>query len=136
MRTGYGIAKKEIIEVIHKLRPPFNITNLSLVAAIEALKDEVFVEESIKKNFEEMKEYENYAKKKGISYIDSFTNFITFKFDEKYISSKIALELLKKGIIVRDLSAYKLNAIRITIGTKEQNKIVLNVLNQIIENTN
>ncbi len=133
MRTGYGIAKKEIIEVMHKLRPPFNITNLSLTAAIEALKDEEFVQESIKKNFEQMKEYENYAKEKGISYIDSFTNFITFKFDDKYTSSKIALELLKKGIIVRNLSAYKLNAIRITIGTKEQNKIVLKVLDEIIE---
>jgi histidinol-phosphate aminotransferase len=133
MRTGYGIAQKNIIQNLHKLRPPFNITNLSLAAAIEALKDEEFVEDSIRKNFIEMKRYEEYAKKKGFSYIDSYTNFITLKFDERnYKSKELALELLKKGIIIRDLSPYKVNAIRVTIGTNEQNTRVLKVLDEVL----
>ncbi len=132
LRVGYGIASKEIISYLHKLRPPFNITNLSLAGAIEALKDEDFVSACIVKNFEEMKRYEEYAKEKGFSFIESYTNFITLKFDALYVASKVADALLKKGIIIRDLSPYSLNAIRITIGTKEQNTRVFEVLDEIL----
>ncbi len=132
MRTGYGIAQKEIIKTLHKLRPPFNITTLSLAAAIEALKDEAFVTDSISKNFEEMKRYEEYATAKGFSYIDSYTNFITLKFDNLYISADVAQQLLERGVIVRDLTGYGLNAIRITIGSNEQNTRVFKVLDEVL----
>jgi len=132
MRTGYGIAQKEIIKSMHKLRPPFNITNLSLAAAIEALKDETFVQDSIKKNFIEMKRYEEYANNKGFSYIESYTNFITLKFDNMFISSEVALSLLKRGVIIRDLSSYGVNAIRITIGSHEQNTQVFKILDEVL----
>ncbi len=135
MRTGYGIAQKEIIQALLKLRPPFNITTLSLLACIESLKDEEFVNECIAKNFSEMKKYEEYAKIKGFSYIESYTNFITLKFDNKYISSEVAQGLLQRGIIIRDLSAYGLNAIRITIGTVSQNEKVLKILSEVLEET-
>ncbi len=133
MRTGYGIAQKNIIKTMYKLRPPFNITTLSLAACIEALKDEEFVNKCIAKNFEQMKRYEEYAKNKGFSYIESYTNFITIKFDNKYISSEVAQQLLQRGIIVRDLTGYGVNAIRITIGTNVQNTRVFKVLDTVFE---
>jgi histidinol-phosphate aminotransferase len=121
MRVGYGIADKQIIDALYKLRPPFNVTTLSLIGASYALDDEAFVDFCIEKNFEYMKAYEIFAKKHNIEFIESFTNFITYKFD-KIDSSEISHELLKKGIIVRNLKSYNLNAIRITIGTQEQNE--------------
>lgn len=133
MRTGFGIGQTNIIKTMYKLRPPFNITTLSLAAAIEALKDEEFVEESIRLNFEEMKRYEQYAVSKGFSFIESYTNFITLKFDNKYISADVAQALLEKGVIVRDLTGYGVNAIRITIGTNAQNTRVFKVLDQVLE---
>ena len=134
MRVGYGIADESIIKTLYKIRPPFNITTLSLAAGIEALKDEEFVTSCILKNFEEMKRYEEYAVKKGFSYIDSYTNFITLKLEDKFISKDVAQELLKKGVIVRDLTGYGVNAIRITIGTHEQNTKVFEVLDFVLEN--
>lgn len=133
MRVGYGIAQENIIKTMYKLRPPFNITTLSLAAAIEALKDEEFVNKCIKLNFEQMKRYEEYAKQKGFSYIDSFTNFITLKFDNKYISSEVAQHLLERGIIVRDLTGYGVNAIRVTIGTDAQNTKLFEVLDEVLD---
>lgn len=133
MRVGYGIGKKDIIQNLYKLRPPFNITTLSLAAAIEALNDEEFVKECIAKNFEEMKRYEDYAEQKGFEYIPSYTNFITIKFDDKYISSEVAQNLLQRGIIVRDLTSYSMNAIRITIGKKEQNTKVFKQLDEVLD---
>ncbi|MDD2266543.1 histidinol-phosphate transaminase [Sulfuricurvum sp.] len=121
MRVGYGIAQAPIIETLYKVRPPFNITTLSLEAASVALEDEAFVQACIADNFEQMKRYEEFARIKGIDVIDSYTNFVTLSLPEEKNSSKIAQELLKKGMIVRDLSSYGLNAIRVTIGTSIQN---------------
>jgi histidinol-phosphate aminotransferase len=121
MRVGYGIAQAPIIEALYKVRPPFNITTLSLEAASVALEDEPFVQGCIRDNFEQMKRYEAFADSKGIEVIESYTNFVTLSLPEEKNSSKIAQELLKKGMIVRDLSSYGLNAIRVTIGTSAQN---------------
>lgn len=121
MRVGYGIAKNHIIDALYKVRPPFNITTLSLEAASVALEDEEFVQECIADNFAQMRRYEEFAREKGINVIESYTNFITLSLPEEKNSSKIAQELLKKGMIVRDLSSYGLNAIRVTIGTRVQN---------------
>ncbi|MDD5716365.1 MAG: histidinol-phosphate transaminase [Sulfuricurvum sp.] len=121
MRVGYGIAQGPIIEALYKVRPPFNITTLSLEAASVALEDEAFVQECIADNFSQMVRYEDFARTKGIHIIESYTNFVTLSLPEEKNSSIIAQELLKKGMIVRDLSSYGLNAIRVTIGTSAQN---------------
>jgi len=122
MRCGYGIAQPDIIKALLKLRAPFNITNLTLKAAIVALCDEAFVNASVKENFEEMKAYEAFAKALGFKTIESYTNFIVLEFDANHNSAMIAQKLMEKGIIVRNLGAYGMNAIRVTIGTPEQNR--------------
>jgi histidinol-phosphate aminotransferase len=121
MRVGYGIAQAAIIKALYKVRPPFNITTLSLEAASVALEDEQFVQECIRDNFEQMKRYEVFAMTKKIDIIDSYTNFVTLSLPSDKNSSQIAQDLLKKGMIIRDLSSYGLNAIRVTIGTSQQN---------------
>ena len=121
MRVGYGIARRDIIKELYKLRPPFNITTLSLESASIALEDEPFVQESIALNFQEMKRYETFAKEQNIEVIESFTNFVTLCFSDDKNSTDIADALLKRGMIVRDLSGYGMNAIRVTVGTSAQN---------------
>ncbi len=123
MRVGYGIGTKTMIEAFYKLRPPFNITTLSLEAATVALADQEFVNQSVQSNFEQMKRFEAFADVHGIEYIESYTNFITLCFDDTRKSADVALALLKQGMIVRDLSGYALNAIRVTIGTPHENDI-------------
>lgn len=133
MRVGYGIAQPEIINAFYKLRAPFNITTLTLAAAIEALKDEEFVNSCIAKNFEEMTRYEDYVTSRGFEYIPSYTNFITIKFGDKFVSKTVAQKLLERGVIVRDLTGYGQNAIRITIGRNEQNTKVFEQLDEVLE---
>ena len=128
MRVGYGIANEAIIQMLYKVRPPFNITTLSLLAAIEASNDIDFVKKSVDLNAEQMQRYIDFANKFNLEYIPSKTNFITLLFKQEYNSSDIANNLMKKGIIVRDLASYGLNAIRITIGTSEQNSRLFAVL--------
>jgi histidinol-phosphate aminotransferase len=123
MRVGYGIAQRELIDQLYKMRPPFNISTLSLAAAIEACKDDEFVTESIALHQEQIKRYETFAQEQGFDYIESYTNFITYLFDENIDSTKIADALLKRGVIIRNLASYGLNAMRITIGTEKQNDV-------------
>jgi len=128
MRVGYGIASQNIINVLYKVRPPFNISSLSLLAAIEASRDEDFVKKSVALNKEQMARYVEFAKENNIEYIPSFTNFITYKFNKSINSSEVANSLMRQGVIIRDLASYGLNAIRITVGTKEQNDRLFEVL--------
>ncbi len=123
MRVGYGVAQKSLIDQLSKMRSPFNISSLSLASAIAVCKDENFVKESISLHQQEIKRYEAFAKENGLEFIESYTNFITYLFDETLNSSEIADELLKRGVIIRDLSSYSMNAIRITVGTQKQNNI-------------
>ena len=121
MRVGYGVANAKIIKELYKLRPPFNITTLSLEAASVALEDEDFVKKSVMLNLQQMKRYEEFAKEQKIDIINSYTNFVTLCLNPNQNSSKISNLLLQKGMIVRDLSSYNMNAIRVTVGTEEQN---------------
>jgi histidinol-phosphate aminotransferase len=132
MRVGYGVAPAHIIDALYKLRPPFNITTLSLEAASVALEDEAFVAMSIENNFCEMKRYEEFAKQHSLKIIDSYTNFVTLCLNEGQNSSALADSLLKKGMIVRNLSGYGLNAIRVTVGTPVQNDRFFELTSQLL----
>ncbi|SFZ98476.1 Biosynthetic Aromatic amino acid aminotransferase beta @ Histidinol-phosphate aminotransferase [hydrothermal vent metagenome] len=132
MRVGYGIANEELISQLYKMRPPFNISTISLAAAIEACKDESFVERSIELHQNQIKRYEDFAKENNFAYIDSYTNFITYLFESNIDSTKISDDLLKRGVIIRNLASYGLNAIRITIGTEKQNDIFFKHFSEVL----
>ncbi|WP_456382996.1 histidinol-phosphate transaminase [Hydrogenimonas sp.] len=132
MRIGYGIARKEIVRSLYKLRPPFNVTTLSLMAAEEALKDQDFVTRTLEKCDEQMNRYIDFAETHGIGTIESYTNFITYMFEGATDSSELADRLLRKGVIVRDLKGYGLNAIRITIGKSDENDKLFHHLEQLL----
>jgi len=121
MRVGYGIADADVIRALTKLRPPFNITTLTLEAAVAALEDEAFVEESLRVNFSEMERYEAFAERMGIRSITSYTNFVTLCLDKKGDAKIFSDALLRQGMIVRSLVGYGLNAIRVTVGRPEEN---------------
>ena len=130
MRVGYGISHCDIIKVLHQLRPPFNITSLSLEAATVALTDQDFVQRCVRSNFEQMSRYETFLHSQDIHYIDSYTNFITCMLPQPYNSTQISEQLLQKGIIIRNFAT--INALRITIGRAEHNDKVLEALTEIL----
>ncbi len=130
MRVGYGIAKKEIINALNRVRLPFNIGRLSQVAALAALDDDKHRERS-KKMVAEGKRY-LYEKFENmhIPYIKSETNFIAI--DIKRDTDKVFTNLQKKGIIVRPLKPYGLPTfLRVTVGLSEQNKRFIDALKDL-----
>ncbi|RDU72268.1 histidinol-phosphate transaminase [Helicobacter aurati] len=133
MRIGYGIANNALIALLHKLRPPFNVTTLSLKAANAALLDTDFINKTLDNNLTQMQEYRKFAEKYSLEILESYGNFVTFLLHNKLNSIKIVALLLQQGIVVRDLTSYGLNAIRVTIGMPKQNEIFFQKMADILD---
>lgn len=126
LRIGYGIAKKEIITEMNRIREPFNTNTIAQIAAETALKDEKHLRKVLKIN-EKGKQYlySELDKIKEIKYLPTQTNFIYIILPES-VSSKEAFDfLLKNGVIIRPVGP---NQIRVTIGLPEENKAFIDVL--------
>jgi histidinol-phosphate aminotransferase len=112
---------------MNRVREPFNVNSLAQVAAAAALDDKMFLKRT--KNLlkeEKVYLYKNF-KRLGLKYVPSATNFILV--DIKKDSSEIFRKLLRLGVIVRDMKAWKLNTfIRVSIGTKAENRKFIKAL--------
>lgn len=122
LRVGYGLARKDIACVLNKVREPFNVNSLAQCAAIAALKDDSYMEETIKFIEEEKKRYYDVFESLKVKYVPSKTNFILINTERD--SKKIFNYLLTKGIITREMSAWGLDGfIRVTIGLAKENDV-------------
>jgi len=127
LRIGYGIAKKQLIAAMEKVREPFNVNSVAQAAALAALGDKGHVKKSVKLVKSGKRFLCNELDNMDIAYVPSATNFILVKLGKK--APKVYKRLLRQGIIVRYMGAWRLNEfIRVTIGTKKENKIFINAL--------
>lgn len=132
LRIGYGIAKSEIISMIHRVREPFNVNLLAQEAARAAIKDKDHLMKS-KESVEKGREYLYQAfDRLGLKYIPTQANFIFV--DVKCDSVALFRSLLKKGVIIRtgDIFGYP-TYIRVTIGTQEQNERFVRCLEMALD---
>jgi histidinol-phosphate aminotransferase len=132
IRLGMCFASKEIIAVLNKIKPPYNISILSQQTALEELHFEVrknrWVSEIIT---EREKLRESLGKLNSVLKVfPTDANFLLVRIRE---ARKVYEGLVKKGIIVRDRSNVILcdDCLRITVGTPQENQILLNELKQV-----
>lgn len=129
IRLGSCYASKEIIAVLNKIKPPYNINTLTQTAAIEGLQNK----QKIKNQIEILLMQRDLLSKAlaNYSFVDtvfpSNANFILIKVDD---ANKRYDELLKKGIVVRNRTTQAgcKNCLRISVGTTSENTQLLNVL--------
>lgn len=132
LRIGFGIASKEVIAYLHKVRQPFNVNALAQAAATAALDDKFFRWRTKWLVVHGRKFFYRRFKKMGLEYLPSQANFILVKM--KTDGHEIYQELLRSGMIVRPMSAYKLPEwIRITIGRRGQNVELIKLLKAALE---
>lgn len=129
LRIGYALARKEIVEILEKIKQPSNISLVAQEAAVAALQDRDFYEYVVKENEKGRNLYYQKLKEWELPYITSQGNFIMF--DTKEDSTELELWYLKHGILVRNGLEFGLEGwLRVTIGTESENKLVLNLLQQ------
>ena len=130
-RIGYGIAGRAFIDCLNRVREPFNVNSIAQAAALASLDDEKHLEKTLK-NTEKGKKYlYKELENLGIKYVPSVTNFILINSGTN--AGQIYKKLLKLGIIVREMSGWKLdNFIRVTIGTMGENRKFIKALKQVL----
>ncbi|MGD9592420.1 MAG: histidinol-phosphate transaminase, partial [Candidatus Berkiella sp.] len=131
LRVGYGIADEKIIDLVNRLRQPFNVNHLAQIAAKLALQDQEFVKKSILTNEQGKKQLIEGLNKLGLRFIQGEGNFVCTQIPLAHVD--VFQAMLKQGVIIRPLAPYKMdNFYRITIGTFEQNQACLKALGMIL----
>lgn len=119
LRVGYALSNPDIANVLNRIRQPFNVNALALVAAENAIGDIEFLERSLLENCMGLRILENTCRELDLRYVPSKGNFLLIDFEKE--AAPIYSELLKRGIITRPVANYGLNdCLRITIGTQDQ----------------
>jgi len=131
LRVGYFVSQLEVADVINRIRHPFNVNSLALVAAEAALDDEEFVARSRKLNLDGMQQLSAGLDRLGLAHAPSAGNF--FLVDIGSDAMPFYEALLRRGVIVRPVGNYKLpNHLRMTIGTRDQNERLLSALGDVL----
>jgi len=130
LRVGYGIARPELIQVLHKTRQPFNVSGLAQAAALAGLDDREHLQKT-KKITDEGRDYlQKEFASMGLRFVPSVANFVLVNVGD---GAKIFRKLLERRIIVRALKGYNLPAwVRISVGTMEQNRRCVAALKEIL----
>lgn len=128
LRVGYGVAGEEIIDKLNRVREPFNVNTLAQRGAIAALKDQEFVEKCFKANKEGLEQVYAGLDALGLPYYPSEANFVFVQLPD---SKMVFTEMEKRGVIIRSFPG----AIRVTIGTKEENEKMLAALDEVMQSS-
>ncbi|MCW8848662.1 MAG: histidinol-phosphate transaminase [Melioribacteraceae bacterium] len=133
LRCGYSIANESITNLLFKVKAPYNMNKLTASAVLEALsntkqKDNFVKKLNLEKDFliEEMKQIKQIEK-----ILPTDANFITFRINN---ATEIYTKLVKEGVIIRNRSTQLNldNCLRVSIGTRKENKIFIKKLKEII----
>ena len=133
IRAGFAISNKEITDGIKKVKSPYNVNSLTQMIAAEALSEKQLLRETTKKLIDGTGYlYNAFSAAKGDLYTvrETDTNFVLLRFKDRAVSEKIFSELKKCGIIIRYFSN---GSLRISCGTEDENKTVVNEFLRIVK---
>lgn len=135
LRIGYGICSNlELKQKLEKISPAWNINILAEIATKAGLKDENYIEQSIKYIMKEKEYlYKQLKQIKGLKVYEPSVNFIMLK---TIIKIDMKDELLKNNILIRSCSNYEgldTNYYRIAVRTHDENSILIRKLKEVFE---
>jgi histidinol-phosphate aminotransferase len=132
IRLGICYASTEVIAVLNKIKPPYNVNELTQQRALERLSDQEKINREISSILTERDTLLSVLNK--VSFVEKIypteANFILIKVDD---ANKRYNELIAKGIVIRNRTTQPLceNTLRLTIGTAEENKKLMEALKGI-----
>lgn len=127
IRVGFAIAAEWIIEAMNKVKPPYNVSQLSQNAAKAILSEKMQIDVIL----DEKRRVTDWLEKFGLKVFPSDANFILFKIPG---ASDIQKKLQENGVVIRDRSRMPLleNCLRMSIGTQSQNNKFLSELEKLL----
>ncbi|MBK7960437.1 MAG: histidinol-phosphate transaminase [Bdellovibrionales bacterium] len=131
-RLGTLIAPSEVIELFNRVRKPFNVNDLAQVAAIAAIDDQKFIQESQRLTWEGLDFFMAELTRLQLPWIPSEGNFITF--DTGRDALKVYEALLRRGIILRPILNYGFKThLRMSVGLMDENRAAIQALEAVLE---
>lgn len=128
LRLGWGYASPEMIDVLNRIRGPFNVNSAALAAGIAAVKDTAYTSYSRDTNNAELARV-SAALGKNFTVYPSVTNFVMIGLDSAERVAACNAFLTERGLITREIGAYGLaSKLRISIGTAEENDLLIAAL--------
>ena len=136
LRVGWGYGSKKIVDALYKIKPPFNVNKIAQSCAIESLKDQRFINKSVKHNLDWAKKIQKTLNSYNIKTNDIGPNFFLLDFKNCKLSANFVEKKLEaSGIILREMNSYGIkNCLRLTIGNDNENILFLNKLKNIFKN--
>ena len=130
LRTGFMLAHEDIINEVNKVRLPFNLNSLSQKVAIDALKKPGELKARINKIVSERKRlFKEMSKMNGMCPFPSDANFILFHVNNP---DKIYNDLLKRGVLIRNMKEIAGGCLRVTVGKPAENNTFIKNLKQLL----
>ncbi|HET7876260.1 MAG TPA: histidinol-phosphate transaminase [Methylomirabilota bacterium] len=131
LRVGYGIADPDCVALLNRIRQPFNVNSLAQVAALAALEDDSHVLECLRMIEAGRHFLYDEFNALGLKYAPSRANFILVDVGKN--ASDVFQRLLKEGVIVRPMTSFGMeSALRVTIGTPEENRRFIKALKKVL----
>ena len=131
LRVGYGVMDPGIAQYLERLRQPFNVNLVAQEAALAALQDEKYLEETRKLTWNGLDWFTENLEEMGCRCYPSNTNFLLV--DIGTDARQVYEKMLRQGVIIRAMNAYGLNTcIRITMGLPEENQLCLAALREVL----
>lgn len=132
LRVGYAVSSPPVADLLNRVREPFNVNSLALVAATAALDDAEHLERSKAVNRDGMRRLLAFCRQQGLGWLPSAGNFLCVEVGRP--GRDVFLELLKRGVITRPVDNYGLPCfLRISIGTEAENARLLDALGDVLK---
>src|SRR6266404_3719067 len=126
VRIGYGVAQKECIDLLARVRQPFNTNAIAQAGALAALGDAAHIRKTKALTRRGLAYLEKEFKKLKLEYVPSCANFVLVNVGD---GDEVFRALQRGGVIVRPMRGYKMPAwIRVTVGTMEENRRFIGAL--------
>src|SRR5712692_9656308 len=138
LRLGWLYGPAHVVDAVNRIRGPFNINAAAQAAGIAAIEDTAHVETSRAHNDKWLAWLIAEIRKLGLEVTPSIANFVLIHFaDGKGRTAEDADAFLtRRGLILRRVKAYKLpNALRMTVGSEEANRLAVAVLSEFMGRT-
>jgi histidinol-phosphate aminotransferase len=135
VRLGWLCGPAHIVDALNRVRNPFNVNTPAMKAGIAAIEDASHVEKSVAYNSKWLAWLSDEIGKLGLEVTPSVANFVLMHFPDA--KGKTAADadafLTKRGLILRRVAGYGLpNALRMTVGTEEANRLVVSALKDFL----
>jgi histidinol-phosphate aminotransferase len=120
LRIGYGVAPKECIALMQRVRQPFNINSMALAGALAALDDSAHIRRTLTMTRRGLAYLYREFDRLGLEHVPSCANFVLVNVGD---GDRVFQALQARGVIVRPMRAYKMPAwVRVTVGLPVENQ--------------